>query len=294
MSEFYYTFGGDEFLYCELSKEYGMTLDAFFQSMSICNKLKALKIEGITEICPANASYMIRFDPDILDHEKALSICKDLEKEILNSQSEIECKIVELPVWYQDKFTTENRKKFKDRHQEPDLETDIEYCAKINNYANIDEFIKAHAGSPWFISMVGFVAGLPWLFQLVERERQIEAPKYVISRTDTPKLTIGHGGCFGSLYSVRGAGGYQTIGITPIDVWDPELKINYFNGEMVFFNPGDLVKYKPCNEAEWYAIRKQIEENTYQIKSKMVKFSLSEWKKDVDGYNKKLMEALDD
>jgi len=59
--------------------------------------------------------------------------------------------------------------------------------------------------------MVGFVAGLPFLYQMVERSRQIEAPKYLRPRTDTPKLTIGHGGCFSCIYSVRGAGGYQML-----------------------------------------------------------------------------------
>ncbi len=46
------------------------------------------------------------------------------------------------------------------------------------------------------------------MYQMVEREKQIEVPKYLRPRTDTPKLTVGHGGCFGCIYSVRGGGGY--------------------------------------------------------------------------------------
>ncbi|TIP07192.1 carboxyltransferase domain-containing protein, partial [Mesorhizobium sp.] len=83
------------------------------------------------------------------------------------------------------------------------------YAARINNYATVDDFIAAHAGSPWFVSMVGFVAGLPFMYQMVDRPRQIQVPKYLRPRTDTPKLTIGYGGCFSCIYSVRGAGGYQ-------------------------------------------------------------------------------------
>ena len=44
------------------------------------------------------------------------------------------------------------------------------------------------------------------------QQRQIQSPKYLRPRTDTPKLTVGHGGCFGCIYSVRGAGGYQLSG----------------------------------------------------------------------------------
>ena len=78
---FRYTFGGDTFLYVEVSEE-GMSLEAFFQAMAICDKLRERNIKGITEICPANASYMVAFDPDILHYNKVLEICKELEKEI--------------------------------------------------------------------------------------------------------------------------------------------------------------------------------------------------------------------
>ena len=99
-------------------------------------------------------------------------------------------------------------------------------------------FVAAHAGSPWFVSMVGFVAGLPFMYQMVERERQIEVPKYLRPRTDTPKLTVGHGGCFGCIYSVRGAGGYQMFGITPMPIYDPKQEIGYLREFMTFFRPG--------------------------------------------------------
>jgi urea carboxylase len=99
--------------------------------------------------------------------------------------------------------------------------------------------------------MVGFVAGLPFMFQMVERERQIEVPKYLRPRTDTPKLTIGHGGCFGCIYSVRGAGGYQMFGITPAPIFDPAQKLPYLKDMMCFFLPGDIIKFKPITREEY-------------------------------------------
>ena len=84
--------------------------------------------------------------------------------------------------------------------------------------------MQAHSGAPWFVTMVGFVAGLPFMFQMVERHRQIEVPKYLRPRTDTPKLTVGYGGCFSCIYSVRGAGGYQMFGITPMPIFDPRRR----------------------------------------------------------------------
>ena len=95
--------------------------------------------------------------------------------------------------------------------------------------------------------MVGFVAGLPFLYQMVDKSRQIEVPKYLRPRTDTPRLTVGHGGCFGCIYSVRGAGGYQMFGITPMPIYDPEQQISYLSDFMCLFKPGDIVKWKPID-----------------------------------------------
>lgn len=56
-----YSFGGDEHLFVEVSEE--MSLEAFFKSLSITNAVRDSKIAGVTEICPANASFQIKFDP---------------------------------------------------------------------------------------------------------------------------------------------------------------------------------------------------------------------------------------
>lgn len=295
---FKYTFGGDEFLYVEVSED-GMSLEAFFQAMAICSKLKEKKIEGIVDICPANASYMIRFNPDVLHYQKVLGILKELEQEVSVNNAEIQTRMIEFPVFYQDPYTHETLMRFRNNHQvrgegstfDPNT-TDIEYATKMNGYDSIESFIKAHSESPWFVSMIGFVAGLPWLYQLVERQKQIEVPKYLVARTDTPKLTIGHGGCFGCIYAVRGGGGYQMMGITPAPVWDPEQKLEYFKDSMVFLNPGDIIKFTPCTEEEYNRAVDEVEKGSFKLKIRQTQFSLNEWKKNPVAYNKQLLEVL--
>jgi urea carboxylase len=129
--------------------------------------------------------------------------------------------------------------------------------------------------------MVGFVAGLPFLYQMVPRDRQLEVPKYVRPRTDTPALTIGHGGCFGCIYSVRGAGGYQMFGITPVPIYDPAA------GD-VFFTAGDIVKFTPITREAYDALR----EDPGELRSAPVTFSLAEFEPDPDAYNARLLEVL--
>ena len=230
-----YSFGGDEHIFVEVDEE--MSLDAFFTALSMTTAVRESRIKGVTEICPANASFQIRFDPDVISPQDMLAELKRLESAAAKSDRTLATRIIEIPVYYNDPWTHETLMRFRERHQEPKA-TDLEYAARINGYPGVEDFIEAHSGAPWFVSMVGFVAGLPFMYQMVERQKQIEVPKYLRPRTDTPKLTVGHGGCFGCIYSVRGAGGYQMFGITPMPIYDPKQEVSYLRDFMIFFKPG--------------------------------------------------------
>ncbi len=285
-----YSFGGDEHIFVEVNEE--MSLEAFFKSLSITNAVKDAKIKGVTEICPANASFQIKFDPDVIKPDAMLAELKKFEvAAAANTQSSLKTRIIEIPVLYNDPWTHETLMKFRERHQDP-KSTDIEYAARINNLGGVDDFVAAHSGAPWFVSMVGFVAGLPFLYQMVDRKRQIEVPKYLRPRTDTPKLTVGHGGCFGCIYSVRGAGGYQMFGITPMPIYDPNQKIGYLRDFMCLFRPGDIVKWKPIDRAAYDQTVADVEAGRFVPRMRDVTFSLADFQQDIDGTNKNLMGAL--
>jgi urea carboxylase len=280
-----YSFGGDEHIFAEIDET--MSLQAFFKSLSMTNAVRESRIAGVTEICPANASFQIKFDPDRISPADMLAELTRLESAADKSASVIKTRIIEIPVLYNDPWTHETLMRFRERHQDPTA-TDLEYAARVNNLGTVDNFVKAHSGAPWFVSMVGFVAGLPFLYQMVERQRQIEAPKYLRPRTDTPKLTVGHGGCFGCIYSVRGAGGYQMFGITPMPIYDPSQSISYLRDAMCLFNPGDIVKWKPITREAYDQAVADVEAGKFAPLMRDVTFSLDEFQQDIDGYNRKL------
>ena len=284
-----YAFGGDEHIFVEVSEE--MSLEAFFKSLWMTNAVREAGIKGVTEICPANASFQIKFDPDQIHPDDLMSELKRMEEHANKAESKLNTRVIEIPVYYQDPWTHETLMRFRERHQDPNA-SDIEYAARINNFRAVDDFIKAHSGSPWFVSMVGFVAGLPFLYQMVDRPRQIQVPKYLRPRTDTPKLTVGYGGCFSCIYSVRGAGGYQMFGITPMPIYDPEQQTSYLKDFMVFFKPGDIVKWKPINREEYDQAIGDVEANNFKPRIRDVIFDLEEFNKDIDGTNGKLLEGL--
>src|ERR1700674_423489 len=284
-----YTFGGDEFIFVEISED--MSLDAFFKGTAITRELQRRNVAGVTEICPANASYRVRYDPDVIAPETLLALLKEIDSEVGDAPLELETRIVEVPVLYNDPWSHETLMRFRERHQDPSS-TDLEYAARINGLSTVDAFIAAHSGAPWFVSMVGFVAGLPFMFQMVERSRQLEVPKYLRPRTDTPKLTVGHGGCFGCIYSVRGAGGYQMFGVTPMPIYDPNQEIKYLKDFMCLFNPGDIVKWRPIDRAEYDQTVADVEARKFRPRITNVTFSLNEFHADIDGTNAKLTGAL--
>ncbi|WP_107989082.1 5-oxoprolinase subunit B family protein [Breoghania corrubedonensis] len=284
-----YSFGGDEHIFVEVSEE--MSLEAFFKALSMTNAVREASIKGVTEICPANASFQIKFDPDLIHPDDLMSELKRMEEEAGRASPVLNTRIIEIPVYYQDPWTHETLMRFRERHQDPSS-SDIDYAARINGFASVDEFIAAHSGQPWFVSMVGFVSGLPFLYQMVDRPHQIQVPKYLRPRTDTPKLTVGYGGCFSCIYSVRGAGGYQMFGITPMPIYDPTQQTGYLKDFMVFFKPGDIVKWKPIDRAEYDRCVAAVEANTFAPRIREVEFSLDAFNADIEGTNAKLLEAL--
>ncbi|GAC1045566.1 5-oxoprolinase subunit B family protein [Rhizobium sp. No.120] len=284
-----FTFGGDEHLFVECSDE--MSLEAFFKSLSMAKGVRESAIKGVTEICPANASFQIKFDPDIIKPDDLLREVKAIESEAEKAEPLITTRIVEIPVFYNDPWTHETLMRFRERHQEP-TGTDLDYATRINGYDTVEDFISAHTGSPWFVSMVGFVAGLPFMYQMVERQRQIEVPKYLRPRTDTPRLTVGHGGCFGCIYSVRGAGGYQMFGITPMPIFDPTQTTSYLRDFMVFFRPGDIVKFRPIDRDGYDQAVEDVDKGRFAPPIRDVSFDLRQYQADIDGYNAKLEGAL--
>ena len=284
-----YSFGGDEHVFVEVSEE--MSLEAFFKALSMTNAVRESDIAGVTEICPANASFQIKFDPDIIRPDDLLAEIRRLEEVADRAEPTLDTRIVEIPVCYRDPWTHETLMRFRERHQDPES-TDIEFAARINGYASVDDFIAAHSGAPWFVSMVGFVSGLPFLYQMVDRARQIQVPKYLRPRTDTPKLTVGYGGCFSCIYSVRGAGGYQMFGITPMPIYDPDQETSYLREFMVFFRPGDIVKWRRISRDEYDQCTADVEAGRFAPRIRDVVFSLEDFNRDIDGTNARLEEAL--
>ena len=285
-----YSYGGDEFVFVELAE--GMSLEVNFRAMAITNKLREENIPGIMDICPSNASYMIRIDPDELRPDDLIGRLKELDGEVGDvGDFELPTRVVDVPVMMEDPWTHEALMRFRDRHQDPNA-TDLEYSARINGYDSKEDFVAALLGSPWLVTMIGFVPGLPWCYQLVPPEEQVEVPKYVRPRTYTPERAFGFGGGFAVIYSVQGAGGYQLFGLAPAPVLDVKQQLPDFKDSIVFPKPGDIFNYRGVDREEFDEVRARVEDGTWSYRQKGFTFRPDRSLADPHGYNKEILGVL--
>ena len=83
------------------------------------------------------------------------------------------------------------------------------------------------------------------------------------------------------------------FGITPVPIFDPAQRLPDFADFMVFFKPGDIVKFRPIDEAEYGRIRGEVDAGTYRYRQAPVEFVLEDFLVDPAAYNTKISEALD-
>ena len=286
-----YEFGGDEFVFVEIDQV--MSLEANFKAMTITAALRERQLDGVVDICPSNASYMIRVDPDRLHPAELVRELRALEDTAtgLSSDKVLQTRVVDVPVLYDDPWTRETLMRFRDRHQDPEA-TDLEYAARINGFSSVERLVDAMSAAPYIVTMLGFVPGLPFCYQLVPRDRQIEVPKYVRPRTDTPERAFGYGGAFAVVYPVRGAGGYQLFGMAPAPVFDGPQTLPDFQSSMVFPRASDIFRYRAIDQAEFDQVRGAVERGTFRYRVREFAFRPAEFLADPDAVNNELLEVL--
>jgi urea carboxylase len=286
-----YEYGGDEFVFVELDQQ--MSIEANFKAMMITTALADRALDGIVDICPSNASYLIRIDPDVLSPHELVAVLRELEGQAGEVPEDyvLPTRIVDIPVLFDDPWTHEALMRFRDRHQDPDS-TDLEYGARVNGFDTVQAFIDHLSGNPWLVTMLGFVPGLPFCYQLEPRERQVQVPKYVRPRTFTPERAFGIGGAFSVIYPVQGAGGYQLYGISPVPVLDVRQEHPDFAHSIVFPRVGDIWRYRSIDRAEYDQTRAQVENGQFRFRQRDVEFSPSAFLADPQAVNDRLLEVL--
>jgi inhibitor of KinA len=193
-------------------------------------------VVGVVETVPSFRSLLVYYDPEVVSYE---GLCATLTE--LAAQAEHAAlppsRLVELPCCYED----------------PELGIDLAAAAERLDVP-ADELVRLHAGAQYLVYFIGFTPGLPYLAGMPQR---IVLPRLETPRTKVPEGSVGIGGVQVCIYSVESPGGYWILGRTPLRLYDPGAS------EPILLRPGDHVRFRAIDRAEFDHIAAAVQARTY-------------------------------
>jgi urea carboxylase len=240
-----------------LCVEFGDRLDIAlnFRVLALHRALTARAEPGITEMVPTHRSLGVVYDPLVIRRRELECVIEDVLVD-LTDLTEFPSRLVQLPVWYDDPWSQECARAHG-------VENNIDYLARTNRIDR-DEVVARHSGVLHWVAAVGFQPGT---YQAVPLgEMALSGPKYERPRKWTDPGIVCLAGSITSYYPVRSPGGYQLLGRTPVDLFDPECRNPAFDDGPVLPRVGDRHRYVPIDGDEYHAIRAQVRAGEYRYR----------------------------
>ena len=187
----------------------------------IQESVNSKKIKGILNYTPSYNKLIINFELGEIKSKEIIEFIKvsDYSKTTLSEKN----KIVEIPICYDEEFALDIKR--------------LEEKTKLS----FKEIVNDHLNTDFFVYMIGFVPGQPFLGDLNK--------KLYHDRLDTPRVKINKGSVgivekFCTIYTFESPGGWNIVGRTPLDLFN----INKKNTSML--SPGDTVKFKSITKKD--------------------------------------------
>ena len=273
---------GDKYMLIEFGNI--MNLELNFTAQNLAKAIKDHKLKGVYETSPCFASMIVHYDPEEINFNELKNELKSLINSLGSSDDiEINSRIFSFPTVYLDKWTKECIEDYSNKIAKK--KPDPELITELNNLENIDQFVRVHSGTEYWVAAIGFWPGLPFMMALDPRCK-LTVPKYNPPRTWTPKGTVGMGGASTCIYPDKLPGGYQIFGIIPVPIWDTKKSFPVFENNICLFQPGDRVKFVPTTYEEFDHVSNKIKDGTYDYNIiEYQKFSVKNyknWLKNID------------
>jgi urea carboxylase len=248
-------------------------------------------IPGVIEAYPSNTSYLVHYNPDEIEPNSLMELIGEIG--IMSDEFiPFESRLIEIPILYNDPWSIECAKEFRNNHQDPTV-TNLEYVARINGLS-VPEFIKVQTGMQYLMTYYLFLPGTQCFIPLVERSKALTCPKYIVPRQWTPERVLNLGGIvLGIIAHDRQPGGLQLLGRSPAPVYDAERKLPDLKDTRLF-EPGDRIKIRSIDMSEYEALRAKVDAREYRFKIIKQNFDPLKYFKDPVNYLRYLEEELRD
>lgn len=193
--------------------------------------------EGVVDVIPTFTSVLINYDPLILPYTELENFCRSSVSGMKEGEKR-QRRIFEIPVLYGGKRGE-----------------DLPYVAERAGMTE-DEVIRVHSSVDYLIYMLGFMPGFVYLGGLDPR---LVTPRLKRPRLAIPKGSVGIGGEATGIYPTVSPGGWQLIGNTPVDVYDPKRE------PAILYEAGDRIRFVPVDEPEYEKIKAKVLERSYDV-----------------------------
>ena len=202
---------GDSALLLELDAVIDAQVNA--HAIAIAAVVRAEAIRGVRDVVSTFRSVAVYFDPLIAD---AAAVRAALERAAASPGDVREGRHLEVPVAYGGEFG-------------PDLEA-------VAAFAGLTpaEVIERHAAADYRVFMLGFLPGFAYMGTVA---REIAAPRKATPRLRVPGGSVGIAGPQTAIYPRDSPGGWQIIGRTALQLFDPARR------PATLFAPGDTVRF---------------------------------------------------
>ena len=204
---------GDSALLIQVGDEIDIAINQRVHALAALMNISPLK--GVLETVPAYATLLVHYDPLIL----SFRLLKDYLSEkltVVQDNLSRKRKQIEVPVRY-------------GGEQGVDLESVARHCQ-----LQMEDVIRIHSRKMYTVFMMGFTPGFPYMGKL---DDAILMPRLKTPRTRVPAGTVAIAGSQTGIYPIDSPGGWQLIGWTPLQLFDPESETPFL------FSPGDEVKF---------------------------------------------------
>ncbi len=191
--------------------------------------LEAMQTKGISEMVPAYTDLLVLYNPS----ENSFIGMSDSIRKAIDTPSRAEIqnqRLIEIPTCYEDEYGT-----------------DLKEVSESTGLS-IDEVIKIHSSTDYLVYMLGFTPGFSYLGGMDER---IACPRKKIPRKDIPAGSVGIADKQTGIYPIESPGGWQLIGRTPLNLFDPDRE------EIFLCKAGDKLRFVPISKQEFELIKKE-------------------------------------
>lgn len=165
--------------------------------------LERASLSGVRELAPGYRSLLVIFDPLVVAPDELKAHVRKIA-----AQPEADdippSKRITIPVFYGGDYG-------------PDLEAVAEHLG-----VPPAEVVRRHTEPVYRVYMIGFTPGYPYMGEL---PANLAVPRRATPRTKVPKGSVGIAQRQTGIYPVESPGGWQIIGWTPIELFDPRRRL---------------------------------------------------------------------